>query len=159
MRLPIISEHLLINNYDIRGHGNRFFSLYLIDRKQFIPINGIQITLKGVQCGVPQRFLLGPIILYMYMNDLHTTIGTEHTRLFAGNASIYLYAKKLAELIVGCKEKHTKIIKWCYDNKLTVNHDNTLYLYFNTKNNQSLGDFSALISMEFLYRKWQAPNT
>ena len=123
-----------MNNYGIRGHANRFFRSYLTGRKQFTSINGIQSTLRDVQCGVPQGSVLRPIMFLIYINDLHTVIGTEHTRLFADDASIILCNKNFTDLIDACKEKYKHIIKWCYDNKLTINHDKTCFILFHTKN-------------------------
>ena len=123
-----------MNNYGIRGHANRFFCSYLTSRKQFTSINGIQSTLRDVQCGVPHGSVLGPIMFLIYINDLHTVIGTEHTGLFADDASIILCNKNLTDLIGARKETYRHIIKWCYDNKLTINHDKTCFVLFHTKN-------------------------
>ena len=92
-----------MNNYGIRGHANRFFRSYLTGRKQFTSINGIQSTLRDVQCGVLQGSVLGPIMFLIYMNDSHTVIGTEHTRLFADDASIILCNKTLLTLLTHVK--------------------------------------------------------
>ena len=108
-----------MNNYGIRGHANRFFRSYLTSRKQFTSINGIQSTLRDVQCGVPQGSVLGPIMFLIYINDLHTVIGTEHTRLFADDASIISCNKNLTDLIDACKEKYNIDIDGIFIQRVT----------------------------------------
>ena len=126
-----------MNNYGIRGHENRFFRSYLTGRKQLTSMNGKQSTLSDVQCRVLQGSVLRPIMFLIYINDLHTVIGTEHTRLFADDASIISCNKILTDLIDACKRKYKHIIKWCYDNKLTVNHDKTCFILIHKKNSAS----------------------
>ena len=72
-------------------------------------------------------------------------------RLFADDANIILWNEKLADLIDTCKEKYKHMIKWCYDNKFTINYDKTCSTLFIQNTNQCLGNYSTLISMEFLY--------
>ena len=94
----------------------------------------MQSTFGDVQCGVPQGYVLGHIMFLIYINDLYTVIDTEHTGLFADDASIILCNKNLTDLIDACKEKYKHINKWCHDNKLTINHYKTYFIIFHTKN-------------------------
>ena len=123
-----------VNENGIRGHANSFFRSYLTGKKQFTSINRIQSTLRDVQCGVRQGSVLWPIMFFICVNDLHTVIGTEHTQLFADDASIILCNKNLTDLIDACIEKYKHTIKLWYDNKLTINHDKTCFILFHTKN-------------------------
>ena len=90
-----------MKDYDIRDHANHSCRSYLTSRKIFTSIDGIQSTLRDVLCEVLQGSVLGSILFLIYINDLLRAIGTEHARLFADDASIFLYDKHLAELIAG----------------------------------------------------------
>ena len=44
--------------YSVRGISNKWFALYLSNRKQFVSINGYKSNLADVKCGVPQGSIL-----------------------------------------------------------------------------------------------------
>ena len=56
-----------LSNYGIKGGTHKF---YLKDRKQCCSVNGHISSLETIQCGVPQRSSLGPVLFLTYMNDL-----------------------------------------------------------------------------------------
>ena len=64
---------LKMEHYGVRGSTLQWFKSYLHERKQYVYINGECSELKQISCGVPQGFVLGPLLFLIYINDLPNT--------------------------------------------------------------------------------------
>ena len=49
-------------HYGIRGNALQWFKSYMSERKQFVTYNGTSSSMKTIYCGVPQGYILGPIL-------------------------------------------------------------------------------------------------
>ena len=84
--------------YGVRGVYNDWFKPYLSDRKQFVSINGYNYNLMPVICGVPQGFVLGPLLFLIYINDLHKAIRYCKVHHFADDTNLFHINKSVKNL-------------------------------------------------------------
>ena len=63
-------HNILLNklcHYRICGLANKCFESYLVDRKQFVLINGYASIISNITCGVLQGSVLGPALFLVYI--------------------------------------------------------------------------------------------
>ena len=76
-----------LNFYGIRSVANTLISSYLRNRKQFVCINNEFSTFKSVELGVPQGYILGPLLFLVYINDLPLSLNSV-PRLFVDDTAL-----------------------------------------------------------------------
>ena len=79
--------------YGIRGIVLELFKSYLLNRRQFVTLNGYKSENKVLKCGVPQGSILGPLLFILYINDLCNTSEVLRYILFADDTSIFMSHK------------------------------------------------------------------
>ena len=75
------------SDYGIRGISNEWFWSYLTKRKQYVSIGNQVSTLNEISTEVPQGSVLEPLLLLIYINDLHKCIKYSETCHFADGTS------------------------------------------------------------------------
>ena len=74
------------------GIGGRLLAWlrdYLCDRKQRVLLSGATSDIVSITAGVPQGFILGPLLFLVYINDIVTDIHSP-VRLFADDTPCIL---------------------------------------------------------------------
>ena len=59
-----------LEHMGIRGEAYDWISDYLKERKQYVMYDGQMSEYKFISCGVPQGFIVGPLLFLLYINDI-----------------------------------------------------------------------------------------
>ena len=76
-----------LNYFGFRGIVNQLFSSYLSNRTQSTEIGSHISSNLNINCGVPQRSVLGPLLSLHYINDIQYCSSRLQFFLFADDTN------------------------------------------------------------------------
>ena len=76
----------------ISGSLLKLFENYLCNRKQRVVLNGSFSDYSGIESGVPQGSVLGPLLFLIYINDLERNI-KSNIKFFADDTMLFSVVK------------------------------------------------------------------
>ena len=77
-----------LHYYAIRNHTLSSIGAFLSNRTQTTVVNGAHSSYVEVTSGVPQGYVLGPMLFLLYINDINNAI-TSQIKLFADDIVLY----------------------------------------------------------------------
>ena len=66
----------------------KFFESYLRNREQPVVLNGYYSDYSEIESGVPQGFVLGPLLFLIYINDLKRNV-KSNIKFFADDTMLF----------------------------------------------------------------------
>ena len=87
-----------LEHYGICRIPLNWFKSYLTKRRQFVEINNAQSETVFSECGVPQGSVLEPLLLLIYINDLHNATNYPDMHQFADDTNLLYSSKSLKDI-------------------------------------------------------------
>ena len=111
-----LDHSILLDNLEahgVKGIAIKWFESYLLNRMQFVEVNGQASDWANITTGVPQRSVLGPILFLVYINDFANGVQFSQVYLFADDIKCLFSASFQNDL--------SNICDWFLSNKLSIN--------------------------------------
>ena len=121
------SHNILLHKLsDLRISGNiwKWIKEYLVNRKQFIKINTIDLDTVNIPHGVPQGSVLGPTLFSLFTNDLPSAVLSGETYLYADDTTIFCIAEFMDALTIKLNSALKEVKDWCDKNSLVPHQPN-----------------------------------
>ena len=94
-------------------------------------------NVKYVKCGVPQGSSLGPLLFYIFTNDLPLALNKACVSMYADDSTIYPSATTANEVTETLNEELQSVLERVASNKLVLNISNTKSIVFGTNHSLS----------------------
>ena len=99
-----------------------WFRNYLSNRNQCVSANGVESNRLGINCGVPQGSILGPLLFIIYINDMHFALKQSIVHHFADDINL-LFSNKNPDIIRKTMNNELRLLfDWLCANKLKLYH-------------------------------------
>ena len=107
---------------------------YLRNRNQYVKFGSCTSNPVPISIGVPQCFILGPLLLSIYINDLVMASSKLNYMMYADDTTLYFdledFDFRNMDNVINSEIE--KINLWLKLNKLLLNADKTKYMIFHT---------------------------
>ena len=123
-----------LEHYGIRRITNSWFQSFRNDRMQFTTVSKCQSGKKYLMYGVLQGSVLGPLLLIVFINDLHKSVEFSSVHHFADDTNLILTDKSMKKINKHINRDLKLVVQWIRANKLSLNTSKTELVIFKSKN-------------------------
>ena len=120
-----------------RGVFSDFLRSYLVNRRQFVNVNNHCSEETGINLGVPQGSVLGPLLFNLYINDVIEKVPGEKI-FYADDGVFYVSHQNFDQCIQKVKCLINELSIWLYNNKLIANLAKTKIMCFSRRKTPEL---------------------
>ena len=109
-----------------------WFDAYLTNRMQVTDVGGIFSDPRAVPYGVPQGSILGPLLFFIYVNDMEASVSCKLI-LYADDSDLLVSGKHIQTIENVLGDNLLSLSNWLIDNTLSLHLDKTESILFWTK--------------------------
>ena len=80
-----------LKSYGICGSAMQWITDYLIDRKQKVKLSDVISTVRNVNYGIPQGYVLGTLLFILYINYISNATSCDFMNFFADDTLLAVY--------------------------------------------------------------------
>lgn len=145
-----VSHELLLaklERYGVRGPPLCLLDSYLRDRTQCVSIGDDVSDLCGVESGVPQGSVLGPLLFILYINDLFFYLYPDRAVCYADDTTLICNANTRMELECKMNLLRTRAQTWFTHNNLKLNVEKNQEIIFSTRPGFAQGVSARIVGM------------
>ena len=117
-----------MNLYRIRGIALDWFRSYLTNRTERCLVNGSLSRICSLKCGVPKGTILGPLLFFIYINDLPNCLTSCQPRMYADDTHITYADVDVNSIQLNLNHDLGNLNKWLISNKLALNTAKTEFM-------------------------------
>ena len=127
--------------YGVHGKELTWFESYLFNRQQFVSYQGICSERQSIRCGVPQGFILGPLLFTIVINDITEQVKECRIMLYADDTVIFTSDKDSKRTEDLLNTEFYNVATWFTNNNQVLNfflytyHPKILKIYKNGNKN------------------------
>ena len=95
-------------------------------------INNCKSDFEKGTCGVPQGSILEPLLILLFINDLHLFVNNVSADVYANDTTLYDIQTSLEAIKVNLQERLNQLHIWCKNNGMILNSVRTKVMLVTT---------------------------
>ena len=121
-----------LERYGIRGISHDLIKSYLTNRYQIVSINGTLSKKEPAKYGVPHGSVLGPLLFFLYINDLQNSFVNSRMKffLYADDTNIFISCNTAEEAMILANKVLSNVRSYMMCNMLHINLDKSCFMHF-----------------------------
>ena len=133
-----------LESYDVRGFCSEWLRSYLNDRTQCVAINNQYSNTLAVDCDVPQRSILGPLLFLKYVDDIPSSCDDIVPLLYADATNcVYIRPKNALSTL---QDEVELLPSWMAKNELSHHIGKTELVHFLSCRDENVKMANTIIS-------------